>query len=138
MNFAFVVLVSGSRRWNDHLSVKRCFDRHDIVAEGKHSPTVIHGDQDGLDKMAGRIARARRWNVIAVPARPPRTTTGSFQLVAADFHARNDRLVAFLELFRESGYATHVACFPLEDSRGTWDLHRRAKRAKFKPEVIRG
>ena len=134
MSFAFALLVSGSRHWNNHQAIEHCLARHDIVADGEHAPTLIHGDQKGLDRMAGKIARARSWNVIAVPAVP--TTMG--RLFPSDFHLRNERLVEFLKLFRAVDYACHVACFPHEDSRGTWDLHNIAKRAQFSREVIRG
>lgn len=119
------LVVGGSRVWTAGVPVDHVLARYDIVED--YAPVLIHGDQFGLDKLAGRLARRRGWNVIAVPP------------VAKQFRERNQRMVDILKLLKASGYDCHAACFPLPEAKGTWHLFNLVKsQMRITPEVIRG
>lgn len=130
------VLVSGSRDWTEIDPVLAFIQKHDVLSYPLgRLPVLIHGTARGLDTMAAGLAHARNWNVIAVPPMPARP---GFDLTPEDFLRRNQFMVGVLVALQNTGaYDCHVGCFPTETARGTWDLHRRAKRAGFTPEVIR-
>jgi hypothetical protein len=56
------VVVTGDRNWTDRERVRRVFD----LIQGPVQ--LIHGDCQGLDKIAGQIGQEKGWNVIAMPA----------------------------------------------------------------------
>jgi hypothetical protein len=103
-----VALFCGSRDWKD-------WDRiEEDVAQLPAGCIVIHGGQRGADTMAGKIAHDMGIHVAAMPWLP------KFYGKAAG----PKRNAALMALMPTVGYA-----YPLLQSRGTWDMVRKLKRA---------
>jgi hypothetical protein len=103
-----VALFTGSRDWNDWDTIEA-----DIRTLPSHA-VVIHGKQRGADTIAGTLAARHGLHVAGVRWRP-------------DLHGRAAgplRNAALMALMPTVGFA-----YPLPQSRGTWDMVDRLKRA---------
>lgn len=63
------VLICGSRGWHDPRPIDTLLAGLDVMSEGaSQGLVVIHGDAQGADRLAGRLAKDWGAHVIAVPA----------------------------------------------------------------------
>jgi YspA, cpYpsA-related SLOG family len=118
------LLVCGSRTWTDRARLWQDLDR--LVAEhGDGQVVLIEGDARGADRLAGQLARRRGWALERYPA--DWTRHGR----AAGFR-RNARML-------REGRPELVVAFtvgPLEGSRGTADMVRRARAAGVPVHIV--
>lgn len=93
---------------------------------GYPEATLIHGDAQGVDKMAGVVAYSWGWNVICMPANWNEYGKGAGPV-------RNQEMIdkALSLGFNETNRIV-CAAFPLLGSIGTWDCIKRAAAAKIK------
>ena len=112
------LLVCGSRTWTDRPRLWQVLDRLVRDHGDGQVVTVIEGDARGADRLAGQLARERGWRLERYPA--DWTREGR----AAGFR-RNARML-------HQGHPDLVVAFtvgPLQHSRGTADMVRRAQEA---------
>ncbi|MFJ5725860.1 SLOG family protein [Streptomyces sp. NPDC093149] len=98
-SFSHVVLVTGSRSWNDERSMRDAFNDawRSWGAERVTRPVLLSGHcREGADVMAERLWQAADFEVIAFPA--DWSTHGR----AADFQ-RNHEMVDAAQVFRDAG-----------------------------------
>ena len=113
------ILVCGSRLFHNQRMMCRVLEAE---TQGATRVVLIHGGCRGADKLAGRIAKQKGWDV---------------DIYRADWsnhgHAagpiRNQKML-------EQSKPTLVLAFPLIGSRGTKDMIRRAQKAGVKCRVI--
>lgn len=110
------VLITGSRHYSNEEVIRR------ELAAFPAGTVVIHGAAPGADSIADRIAKALGFKVIAEPA--DWKTHGK-----AAGPIRNQKML-------DEYCPTVVLAFPLKDSRGTWDMVRRAEAAGVRVRVI--
>ncbi len=111
------LLVCGSRTWTDRARLWQVLDRL-VSKHGDGQVVLIEGDARGADRLAGQLARARGWRLERYPA------DWSGEGRAAGFR-RNARML-------HQGRPDLVVAFtvgPLQHSRGTADMVRRARAA---------
>lgn len=104
------VIVCGGRDYLDADAIGKVLARY---ASGKH--TLVHGDQDGADRTAAEIAKARGWEIEPHPAELD--TYGS----PAAFHIRNQEMA-------DAG-ADLLIAFP--GGNGTENMVKRAEKAEI-------
>jgi hypothetical protein len=118
------LLVCGSRTWTDRPRLWQVLDQ--VVSEHSDGEvTVVEGDARGADRLAGQLARERGWRLERYPADWTR------QGRAAGFR-RNARML-------REGRPDLVVAFtvgPLQHSRGTADMVRRACAAGVPVQII--
>ncbi len=118
------LLVCGSRTWTDRARLWQVLEQ--LVSEHSDGEvTVVEGDACGADRLAGQLARERGWRLERYPADWTR------QGRAAGFR-RNARML-------REGRPDLVVAFtvgPLQHSRGTADMVRRARAAGVPVQVI--
>jgi hypothetical protein len=119
------LLVCGSREWTDRELLAATVER--VIAEhgrGRSGVVLIEGDARGADRLAGRLARTRGWQLEVYPADWQR------QGRAAGMR-RNHRML-------REGRPELVVAFTddLAASRGTADMVRRARAARLPVLVI--
>ncbi len=118
------LLVCGSRTWTDRPRLRQVLDQ--VVSDHSDGQvTVIEGDARGADRLAGQLAHQRGWRLERYPA--DWTREGR----AAGFR-RNARML-------RQGRPDLVVAFtvgPLQHSRGTADMVRRARAAGVPVQVI--
>jgi hypothetical protein len=119
------LLVCGSRTWTDRARLWQIIDQ--VVSEHGDGQvvTVIEGDARGADRLAGQLARERGWQLERYPADWIREGR------AAGFR-RNARML-------HQGQPDLVVAFtvgPLQHSRGTADMVRRAQQAGVPVQVV--
>ena len=123
------ILVTGSRDWNNEYAIREALERF----KGRQV-MVIHGDADGADTLADKVAGNLGFKPLRFPVlESDRVEHGPFNAPKV----RNQRMVDRLCLSRERGTECHVFAFPTPESRGTWDCSNKAKAAGFRVEVIR-
>lgn len=109
------VLISGSRRWLDESAIKRVID-----ALGPND-VVIHGGAVGADMIADKFARARGLIVESYPANWEQDGDKAGP-------KRNQRML-------EQSKSTEAHTFPLNGSKGTWDMIRRLRAAEIPTQI---
>jgi hypothetical protein len=119
------LLVCGSRTWTDRTRLWQVLDR--LVSDHGDGQvvTVMEGDARGADRLAGQLARERGWRLERYPA----DWRGDGR--AAGFR-RNARML-------QQGRPDLVVAFtvgPLQESRGTADMVRRARAAGVPVQVV--
>ena len=128
------VIFCGSRAWIDEGPIR------EAMALLPPDAIVVHGAARGADELAGSIARAMGLVVEAVPADWTTHAPGWCQCHRRKWSrpapycagAGSRRNAAMLAMGAAAVYA-----FPLADSKGTWDMVRRAKEAGVRVEVWR-
>jgi hypothetical protein len=119
------LLVCGSRTWTDRARLWQVLDRLVTEQSDGQVVTVIEGDARGADRLAGQLAHQRGWRLERYPA------DWTHQGRAAGFR-RNARML-------RQGRPDLVVAFtvgPLQQSRGTADMVRRARAAGVPVQVI--
>lgn len=106
------VLVTGSRDWpyTNARPIDGWLSRQDS-AQLTRPPVLIHGDAQGVDKIAHGFARDNLWSVISMPA--------DWSLGKGAGMLRNAHMVELLILLWRSGYDIAVGGFPIGRSIGT-------------------
>lgn len=119
-----VVLITGSREWNDAEAISRRLRRY------PPGTLVIHGGAPGADEIAGAVA----------PHLGMRTLVEAYfgDLGKAGGPARNALLVDLALTYVRHGYTVAVEAFPTSSSRGTWGCVDKARNAGLCVEVTRG
>lgn len=112
------VLVTGSRHFNNRVVIRR------ELSEFPSGTTVIHGGASGADELADQIAKELGFDVVAVPA--------DWKTYGKSAGPRRNQ-----KMLDEHG-PTLVLAFPLSDSRGTWDMVRRARAAGVEVRIVGG
>ncbi|MCK5653187.1 MAG: DNA ligase, partial [Gemmatimonadetes bacterium] len=107
------VLFSGSRHWDRVAPVRA------VISSIPRGSTAIHGGAKGLDSLAGRLAQEKGLAVEVYEADWSRGRKAGPE--------RNQEMV-------DAG-ADIVYAFPVEGSRGTWDLVKRARKAGIPVQV---
>jgi hypothetical protein len=111
------VLICGSRKWNDRETME--WEFRDLPMDA----VIIHGGAPGADRLAGKIAKDRQMRVEVYAAEWDKYGTAAGP-------RRNQRML-------DEGHPDLVLAFPLAESRGTWDMVRRAKLAGVEVRVIK-
>ena len=112
------MLITGSRHYADAAIMRRELER---LPPGS---VIIHGGAKGADALADEIGHELGFEVIACPADWAKYGTSAGP-------RRNQQMV-------DEQQPPLVIAFPLEDSRGTWDMVRRARQAGIEARVIDG
>jgi len=109
------LLVTGSRDWTDR---QRVFD----VLNRLRPTVIIEGGARGLDTIVSQLAKSWGIPIITFPAdwRTYGKAAGSI---------RNQQML-------DEGKPDYVVAFPLPQSKGTWDMVRRARKAGLAIEII--
>lgn len=106
-------MVTGSRHWDNETIMHDAFRElayHTLVAVGggENPITVVHGNQFGADKMAGRIAEEYGFTVVPYP--PDKQYPSPYR-----YHKRNDDMLeiaglvwAFFKLSAENAGTSSV------------------------------
>ena len=109
------LLVCGSRDWTDRDAIRK-----EILAL---SPSVvIEGGARGADRIAKEIAIELKIDVMEYPAEWNKYGKGAGPI-------RNQQML-------DEAHPSLVLAFPLPDSKGTWDMIRRAQDAGIEVRII--
>ena len=111
-------LICGSRDWTYEGPIKRVL----LQLKGAGFTTIIHGDARGADRTAGKWADFFGLEVIKFPANWKRDGIGAGP-------KRNQQML-------DEGKPDRVVAFPLPQSKGTWDMVRRARKAGIPVTVV--
>lgn len=109
------IIVSGSRDWTNEPSIRETLSRE----RSGQNVCLIHGDCRGADRLAASIAREFGWRVIAQPANWNKHGRAAGPI-------RNSEMIRDWKKQNPIVFAFHEN---LEQSRGTKDLVKKAKRA---------
>lgn len=108
------LLICGSRRWKSREVILRAIKQL--------SPSlIIEGECRGADKLAASVAEELGIPVLKFPAEWSRFGRRAGPI-------RNQQML-------DEGKPDYVLAFPVAESRGTWDMVRRAKKAGVETEV---
>lgn len=107
------ILICGSRNFTDRDAIVRALEVQPIWPVGPET-IIVHGAARGADTLAGEVAKQFGFHVEAHPA-------DWKQHGKAAGPIRNQEML-------DSGVDV-VLAFPLGESRGTWDMVRRARAA---------
>lgn len=113
------ILICGSRDYDDPLKILASLSPRFLSGE----TTVIHGDAQGADRIAGHVAKSLGMSVIAVPAEWDKYGRSAGPI-------RNRKM---LDMGPELVLAFHP---DIENSKGTKDCVGEARRRGIKVEVI--
>ncbi len=116
----FVILVTGSRSWSDAARIEEVLTR---AATGHDSVRLVHGGAKGADQLAHNVAVKLGWQYKVY------TPSGKELEKRAGLERNSDML-------REEKVDL-VLAFPTTDSRGTYDMVRKAKQAGIIVEMDR-
>lgn len=109
------ILICGSRKYTDAVAVESAILAHD------DAPTIIHGGAAGADQIAHGLAKMHGW--------PEEVFYADWEKHGkAAGPIRNQQML-------DEGNPDIVIAFPLADSRGTWDMIRRARNAGLPVQV---
>ncbi len=114
------VLVCGSRDYDDPLKILSTLSPRFLAGE----TTIIHGDANGADRIAGHIAKSIGMTVVAVPAEWEKYGKSAGPI-------RNRKM---LDMNPDLVLAFHP---DIEASKGTKDCVREAERRGIKVEIIK-
>lgn len=117
----FVVLVTGSRGWTNAEAIERAL----IDATKGHSHVrLVHGGAKGADQLAHKVAVKRGWQ---------------YKVYTPDWHklGRSAGLTRNSDMITQEKRVDLVLAFPTNDSRGTWDMVAKAKRAGLCVQIDR-
>jgi YspA, cpYpsA-related SLOG family len=119
------LLVCGSRTWTDYRLLRREIEYVVGVEFQAESFVLIEGDARGADRLAGELARARGWDLEVYPAhwQQDGRAAGMRRNARMLRQGRPDLVLAFVDK-------------PLDHSRGTADMVRRARAAGVEVRVI--
>ena len=107
------IIVCGSRRLTTDEPVV-------LALSGERGTTIaIHGDAEGADTIAAKWLTKWGLRVIAMPAQWDRDGNKAGPI-------RNAHMLDVLLALRACGYDVAVYAFPCPESKGTWDMVRRA------------
>lgn len=106
------ILVTGSRHWDDEERMRGFFEAFAARFPGAH--VLVHGEAEGADKMAARIARELGWEIEPHPADWKKYKRGAGPI-------RNSEMVAL--------GADVCVGFPTPMSIGTYDCMEKARKA---------
>ena len=111
------LLVCGSRTWTDYRRLRRTLEAT-VAQRQAEAVTIIEGGARGADRMAGHLAYLHGWGLEVYPARWEQQGRAAGVRRNAQMlqRGRPDLVVAF-------------TVGPLEGSRGTADMVRRARAA---------
>jgi hypothetical protein len=110
-----VVVITGSRDWQDREPIER-------VLEG--AQMVVHGWASGADSIAHEIATAR-----GIERRPFRVPAGRWRAIGDRAGPeRNERMARYAAQLIAEGHDVRCYAFPLPSSRGTWDCASRMRK----------
>jgi len=118
------LLVCGSRTWTDYRLLRRTVE----ATVGHHQVedvTIIEGGARGADRMAGHLTSLHGWGLEVYPARWQQEgrAAGMRRNARMLHHGRPDLVLAFVDK-------------PLDQSRGTADMVRRATQAGVPVQII--
>lgn len=113
------VMVTGSRTYSNQEKVRYALKEIDNLYKG--SITLIHGGAKGADFLADREAQILGWGI--------RTFHADWET-----HGKKAGPMRNQEMINER--PNIVLAFPGENSIGTWDAVRRAKKAGIRVEVF--
>jgi hypothetical protein len=114
------ILVTGSRYFDDAVAVEQALVR---AAFGRHDVVIIHGDAPGADRLAKEAARIYGWAVESHPADWGRHGKAAGPLRNAEMAAAG---------------ADICVAFPLQHSRGTYDMIDKARKAGIPVRIYGG
>lgn len=116
-----VVLVTGSRTWEDAEAIERALLR---VTKDQALVKLVHGGAKGADQLAHKVAVKHGWQ---------------HKVYVPDWHnlGRGAGLARNGDMLSKEKRVDVVLAFPTKDSRGTWDMVTKAKRAGLRVEVDR-
>ena len=117
------ILVTGSRYYAYPDRIKNRLASYDETHKIDQR-ILIHGGAKGADSIAATYAQ-RHWNVITLPA-----LWHIHGNVAGPI--RNTDMLKLLKLFSTYGYDVFVEAFPIEKSKGTIDMIKKAMVAGVK------
>jgi YspA, cpYpsA-related SLOG family len=118
------LLICGTRTWTDRIQLG--WEVETVIDQHPDEPIVlIEGDARGADRLAGELARARGWDLEVYPAdwQHDGRAAGPRRNARMLHQGRPDLVMAFVDK-------------PLEHSRGTADLVRRARAQGVEVRVI--
>lgn len=122
----WAVLFTGTRHFNPRTwDGKPITDALDRLPKGS---IVIVGGAPGVDTFVAQEARKRDLNVHEVPALWDELGKKKAGPI------RNSLMVELLQVFARFGYKTIVLAFPDDNSIGTKDCIKKAKKAGFTPK----
>lgn len=117
------VLICGGRDFTDVALMRRAIMKHvgQLPGPPRLTVTLVHGAARGADSLAARIAAEWHWPVVAYPAdwKTHGKAAGSI---------RNQQML--------DTKPDLVLAFPTPQSRGTWDMVRRAQAAGVRTIVV--
>lgn len=110
------IIVSGTRRLRKVAPIADALGSIDVKT------LIIHGDAEGVDRLAADFFRDNGFSVVAMPAMWKRdgNTAGPI---------RNQAMLEVLLSLRDCGYDVAVHAFPCDESKGTWHMVNVAKKA---------
>ena len=112
-----VVLVCGSRAFTYKDAIR------DVLTSLDTTPVkLIHGACRGADVLAGEVAIEMGIEVMEMPADWNKDGRAAGPI-------RNSAMVSRLQWLADLGYRVEVHAFPVGDSRGTFDMIRKTRKA---------
>lgn len=109
----------------------RDFTKHHVIYDGDHTDyskqVIIHGKAEGADTLAGQWADINNVPVLEFPVKKTDWKTHG----KAAESIRNQQMI-------DEGKPDLVVAFPTPQSKGTWDMIRRAKKAGIKTIIMKG
>jgi peptidoglycan/xylan/chitin deacetylase (PgdA/CDA1 family) len=109
-----VILVTGSRAWKDAALLEEFLLRE---AKGRPLVRIVHGGAKGADQLAHKLAVKQGWQ---------------YKVYAPDWHrlGRAAGLQRNTDMLKaEKHHVDVVFAFPTKESKGTWDMVGKARKA---------
>lgn len=109
------LLICGSRHWTDYKMI------YEHLKEAKGIEVVIQGGARGADRLAKMAAKKLKISVMTFEAEWKKHGKAAGPI-------RNQKML-------DEGKPSEVWAYPLPDSKGTWDMVERAKKAGISTQV---